>query len=122
MSEQSKRRSFLVVPADQSIGGVAWQPAADIYRTSTGWLLKFELAGVTSDDVAVEVHGSRLTVRGVRRDLLIGECCKHYSMEIAYDRFERMVELPCDLQQAHLKLEFRDGILVVRITCKRERS
>lgn len=122
MSEQSKRRSFLVVPVNHSLGGVAWQPAADIYRTSTGWLLKFELAGVTSDDVAVEVHGSRLTVRGVRRDVLIGDCCTHYSMEIAYDQFERMVELPCDLQQAHLNLEFRDGILVVRITCKGERS
>ncbi len=110
------------MPANHSLGGAAWQPAADIYRTSTGWLLKFELAGVTPDDVAVEVHGSRLTVCGVRRDLMVEECCRHYSMEIAYDRFERMVELPCDLEQAHLNLEFRNGILVVRVTTKGERS
>jgi HSP20 family molecular chaperone IbpA len=37
-------------------------------------------------------------------------------MEIAYNRFERAIELPGDLSQAQLDLEFRDGILMVRVT------
>jgi len=116
MSERSKRRSvFVVAVAGQGLAAT-WQPAADIYRTPSGWLLKFELAGVTRDDVAVVVCGSRITIAGIRRDWVIEECCAHYSMEIAYNRFERAVELPCDLAHARLELEFRDGILMVRVT------
>ena len=116
MSERSKRRSVFVVPVAAQGLGVTWQPAADIYRTPSGWLLKFELAGVTRDDVAIEIRGSRITVAGVRRDWVMEECCAHYSMEIAYNRFERAVELPCDLAHARLDIEFRDGILMVRVT------
>jgi HSP20 family protein len=116
MSEQSKRRTVFVVPIAQQGGCVTWQPAADIYRTSTGWLLKFELAGVTPEDVALEVQGSRLTLAGVRRDWVMEECCAHYSMEIAYNRFERVIELPCNLERAGLDLEFRNGILFVRVS------
>jgi HSP20 family protein len=116
MSEKSKRRSVFVVPVAAQGLSVTWQPAADIYRTPSGWLLKFELAGVTRDDVAIAVCGSRITVAGIRRDWVMEECCAHYSMEIAYNRFERAIELPGDLSQAQLDLEFRDGILMVRVT------
>jgi len=105
-----------VIPETPGLGNqTTWQPAADIYRTKSGWLLKFELAGVTIDDVNVEVHGSRLSVRGVRRDLMVDEYCSYYSLEIAYSRFERTVELPCNLEEARLDFEFRNGILLVRV-------
>ena len=116
MSEKSKNQPFFLVPASQPGERTSWQPAADIYRTTLGWLLKFELAGVTRDDVGIEVKGTRLTVQGARRDLMVDECCTYYSLEIAYNRFERTVELPCDLEQASIDYEFRNGILLVRIT------
>lgn len=115
MSEQHKRRPLAMGMTPQQGFAGAWQPAVDIYRTHTGWLLKFELAGVTEEDLAVEVHGSRLTVSGVRRDWSIEDCSAHYAMEIAYNRFERVVELPCDLEQSQLSLELRHGILFVRV-------
>jgi HSP20 family molecular chaperone IbpA len=37
-------------------------------------------------------------------------------MEIAYSRFERTVELPCQLAQPRVTLEARDGLFIVRIT------
>jgi HSP20 family protein len=36
-------------------------------------------------------------------------------MEIAYSRFERSVELPCNLDRADITTEYRDGMLLVRI-------
>jgi HSP20 family protein len=101
---------------------MVWQPAVDIYRAPDGWVLKFELAGVTRDDVAVEVKGSRLTVAGVRRDWIMEKTCCHYSMEIAYNRFERTIELPCELERARLEMELRDGILLVRVLSSGGRS
>ena len=92
-----------------------WQPSADVYRTRNGWLLKFDLAGVRLEDVTVTVHGRRVSVSGVRRDSLVEEGCSYYSMEISYNRFERTIEMPCDLGGAQVSLQVRDGLLLVRM-------
>jgi HSP20 family protein len=92
-----------------------WRPAADIYRTRTGWLIKYSLAGVRIEDVKINISGSQITINGVRRDWQLEEGCSHYSMEISYSRFERSLEFPCDLEGAQIDLESREGILLVRL-------
>lgn len=100
-----------------------WQPNMDVYRTATGWLVKFELAGVRAEDIDLHVLGRCMTLCGVRRDTVLessqkkGEACPvHHRMEIAYSKFERTLELPIDLKQANVTTEYRDGLLLVRIT------
>ncbi|MEK7405019.1 MAG: Hsp20/alpha crystallin family protein [Acidobacteriota bacterium] len=93
-----------------------WRPPVDVYRTPCGWLLKLELAGVRMEDISVQLQGNRLTVSGIRRDWALEEGCSHYMMEISYNRFERTIELPCDLAQTRLELEYREGILLIRVT------
>ena len=102
-------------------GEAAWQPAADIYRTRTGWLVKYDLAGVKIEDIEAIVAGSQITIRGFRRDWRLEDGCSHYSMEISYNRFERTLELPCDLAGAQLQIEGREGILLVRLICRGEK-
>ena len=97
-----------------------WQPAADIYRTSWGWILKFDLAGVRMDDVHVHVSKRTVTVDGVRRDCAVEDGCRHYSMEITYSQFRRVIELPDNVDTADLRMDYRDGILYVRIRTKGE--
>jgi HSP20 family protein len=93
-----------------------WHPAADVYRTRWGWILKFELAGLRLDDIHVHLGRHALTVSGVRRDQVVEDGIYHYLMEISYNRFERTIELPTDLEQSRLRLDYRDGILFVRIS------
>ena len=92
-----------------------WRPATDVYRTADGWLVKFELAGVAPEDVALTARGRALRIQGRRRDCCHDPGCRQLHMEIAYSRFERQVELPGDLNQAAIETEFRDGMLLVRI-------
>ncbi|HEV2687453.1 MAG TPA: Hsp20/alpha crystallin family protein [Bryobacteraceae bacterium] len=92
-----------------------WQPSVDVYRTRDGWLLKFDLAGVKLEDVTVTVRGRRVSVSGIRRDSLVEEGCSYYSMEISYNRFERTIEMPCDLGDTQVSLQVRDGLLLVRM-------
>jgi HSP20 family molecular chaperone IbpA len=60
-----------------------WRPAADIYHTREGWLVKLELAGVREDDIQITVSGRTLTVRGRRRDSIVTEggntCCGDFT-------------------------------------------
>lgn len=96
---------------------VDWSPAVDIYRTRQGWLVKFDLAGVSPTDLELTASGRRLTVRGRRRDWCIeqGECCSTYSMEITYSHFQRTIELPCDIEPSQISTDYRDGMLLVRL-------
>jgi HSP20 family protein len=87
----------------------------DVYRARNGWILKFDLAGVQVQDVTVKVSGRRVSVEGVRRDSIVEEGCSYYVMEISYDRFERTLEMPSDLDGARVSVEARDGILLVRM-------
>jgi HSP20 family protein len=100
-----KRRAIYLISDFPRFDEPRWSPMADVYRTRTGWILKFDLAGVRPEDIRVRAEGCRITVSGTRRDSFLqeeGYSC--YSMEISYNRFERTIELPCD------------GILLVRVT------
>ncbi len=108
-------RQIFLLSASCSHAEPDWQPAVDVYRHQRGWLIKCELAGVHRDDIQVSVEESRLTIAGVRRDVTIIEGQRAYSLEIAYNRFARRIELPCDLMQATLDIDYRDGMLLVQI-------
>jgi HSP20 family protein len=96
-----------------------WQPAVDIYRTRTGWLLKVELAGVRVEDIELHATGTSLILRGLRYDWMIEDVCDSYSLEIAYNRFERTLQLPCEIDPTLIQSEYRDGMLLIRIPeCK----
>ena len=116
MSPKPKHLSMLYSTVAEPARATTWRPAADVYRTRDGWLLKFELAGIQLDDISVAAQGSGITVTGVRRDRISEEGCCHYSMEMSYSRFERTIHLPCDLGSAALDVGYKDGILVVRVS------
>lgn len=93
-----------------------WRPAVDVYRCPHGWLIKCDLAGVRREDIQVSVRDSHLTISGVRRDVTIVEGQRAYSLEIAYNRFARQIELPCDFLEASLDTDYRDGMLLIEVT------
>lgn len=115
MTRKRNHLSMLYSTVAQPAREITWRPAADVYRTSDGWLLKLELAGVRLDDIHVSARGSGVTITGVRRDATAEQNCCHYSMEISYSRFERTVHLPCDVTSAGLELAYEHGILLVRV-------
>ena len=106
--------------ASEASAQSVWRPPVDVYRGQRGWLLKFELAGVRLEDVQLRRQGRLLTVTGLRRDWTIQEEQQSYSMEISYNRFERTIELPCELEPAQIATEYRDGMLLVRINLEQQ--
>jgi len=115
-----RARSLFFLPAVEARTSLVWQPQMDIYRAPAGWVIKVDLAGVRPQDVSVTVRGAQLSISGVRHDRIIEEGWKHYTMEIAYQRFERTLELPCDLEHARITVECREGMLLLRITAREE--
>lgn len=118
MAHDSRQFGEMLMSAARSYQRPFWQPAVDAYQTDRGWLLKYELAGVSPDQVEVLLTGRAITVRGERRDVRIASCSQSYCMEISYNRFERTLELPCQVDTMDLATQYRDGMLFVQLTCR----
>ncbi|NQV27326.1 MAG: Hsp20/alpha crystallin family protein [Rhodopirellula sp.] len=99
----------------QRVNATRWQPAADVYRMSDGWLLKVELAGVRPDELQLLVEGCEVILSGRRRDWIIERGRQCHSMEIAYSCFERRFTLPSRVDNCRIATEYRDGMLVIRV-------
>ncbi len=95
-----------------------WCPAADIYRTPDGWLVKLDLAGVGNDDLEISIEGQTLRVAGIRRDSVYEEGLTYHQLEITYSRFEKTLRFPCSIAGATLAQDYRDGLLIIRLRSK----
>jgi len=92
-----------------------WSPAADVYRTREGWLVKVDLAGVQSDEVEITVAGRVLVIAGTRRDAHCSETVSYHQVEITYSRFEKTLRFPCVIEGARVESDYRDGLLIIRL-------
>lgn len=112
---ETRSLSLFVLHTSLPQATTTWQPPVDLYRTRDGWVIKLELAGVRLQDMAITVRGSQLRVEGVRRDWLIEADWRQQALEIAYNRFERTITLPCDLGPARITVEYREGMVLLRV-------
>ncbi len=98
--------------------GRLWNPSADVYKTREGWIVKVDLAGVCADELEIKVAKSSLSIRGCRRDTLYREDFTYHQMEITYSRFEKTIKFPCEIETASVTHDYRDGFLIVSLSCE----
>jgi HSP20 family protein len=111
-------RSFvrgIVLSGSVTFSDVPWQPRADVYRISRGWLVKLEIAGIIPSDLEIHVRGRLITFRGNRRDFLAERRLHSVSMEIAYSKFERTIQFPESVEGAEIATDYRDGMFLVQL-------
>lgn len=95
--------------------GSLWCPAADVYRTCDGWIVKVDLAGIRPADIDIRLDDRVLRISGSRRDGTCGEGISHYQLEITYSRFEKMIEFPRSIDHATVDRDYSDGLLILRL-------
>ena len=98
-------REFSLMPVGHQVrpSGSLWNPAADVYRSGDGWIVKVDLAGIAADDLEIALDDSSLRIRGCRRDTLYREGFICHQMEITYSRFEKRIQFPCVIDGASVR-------------------
>jgi HSP20 family protein len=110
-------RDFSLIRTDRRVvpSGRLWNPAADVYRSADGWIVKVDLAGVCMDELEVEIREAILTIRGCRKDTHIREGCTYHQMEITYSQFEKSIQFPAPIEGASIRRDYSDGFLIIDV-------
>ena len=86
----------------------------ELYETAEGYLLRAHLAGVSREDVNLEIEGQKITLWGERR-AQAPEGAQALISTAAFGRFRFEYELPVEVRADEVKATYRDGILEVSL-------
>jgi len=111
-------KEFSLIRTDRRVvpSGRLWNPAADVYLSADGWVVKVDLAGVCSDELEIELHDSTLFIRGCRRDTHYRDGFVYHQMEITYSRFEKSIQFPAPIEGASIRHDYEDGFLIIHVS------
>lgn len=118
MANPNREFSLLAVPHRVRPSGRLWNPAADVYRTGDGWMVKLDVAGICADELEIDLDQASLRVRGCRRDTVYKEGFSYQQMEITYSRFEKTIQFPFPIEEASVAHDYHDGLLIINLHCK----
>ncbi|MEP7212665.1 MAG: Hsp20/alpha crystallin family protein [Acidobacteriota bacterium] len=115
---KSTNRTFQFIGSSKTVrpSERLWYPAADVFQTPEGWMVKVELAGVSVEDVQIDIQGNVLTIAGTRRDKSCAAAGFSYQqLEITYSSFEKTLTFPARIEGARIEHNFEDGLLIIRL-------
>jgi len=102
----------------QQVRGTWSQPsplAMDAYRAGDEFVLVFDLPGVSSDAIEVEVERDMLTVKAERRPVALPGDARMHLTERPLGVFSRRLVLGDSLDTEHIHATHADGVLTLRI-------
>ncbi len=117
MPNRNRQVALLTVAHRVRPSGRLWNPAADVYRSDEGWLVKVDLAGMCADDLELALDDSLLRISGCRRDTFYREGMSYQQMEITYSKFEKTIQFPCPIEEGSVAHSFQDGFLIIELRC-----
>ena len=88
-----------------------WEFPIDVYETEDELVVLCELPGIDQDQMELLVEGQTLTIRGERRRASAGAERRYHRMEVCFGGFERMLDLPVQVDSASARAAYRDGFL-----------
>ena len=100
---------------EESLAPGFWSPPVDIYETDEAVILKAELAGLSKNDVTIEVKNSTLVLRGERKFEKDIKEENYHRIERSYGSFSRTFSLPQTVDHSKVAATFKDGLLEITI-------
>jgi HSP20 family protein len=116
---QNRLRRFFNegLPEGLTTEPVGWMPMVEIVEEPQEIILKAELPGMTRDDVELLFEDDVLVLRGEKKEEKVenDEDGRFHLWERTYGAFRRAFVLPRTIDQAAIKAEFLDGVLIVHM-------
>lgn len=103
-------------------GDAKWRPAVNAFKLSDRFLVCVDLAGMEKPAISVRAEPHRILISGTRpapeppHD--IAGPSHALAMEIDYGPFERVIELPAEIEPERVTATYRAGLLWIDLPLK----
>jgi HSP20 family protein len=92
-----------------------WKPQMDIYETLDEIIILAEVAGVSKEDLGVEISSRAVKIFGKRNELSRMNDAHYRLAEIQYGKFERILYLPAPIDTEVVSASYSNGFLNIRL-------
>lgn len=109
-----------LVPAKSGASNLtsAFSPQCEVSEDKSAYHFKFDLPGISKDNVKIEIHENQLTVMGDRREEKKEDNKRYHVSEVSYGSFMRTFSLPANIDAERVEANFENGVLKVTVAKK----
>jgi HSP20 family protein len=93
----------------------SFSPSCEITDEGANYMLKFDMPGISKENLKVEVVNDLLTVKAERKEERKQESKRKYLSELTYGMYERSFTLPGPVDDKKIDAKFENGVLTVTI-------
>jgi len=98
----------------------AYLPPVNVREDDGSVFAEAELPGMSEEDINVTVNRDSLRISGEKKQKEETREENYYSMESSYGSFDRLVDLPSEVDEEKTEAEFNNGMLTVKMPKSRE--
>ena len=95
-----------------------WSPAVDIYETENELLFKVDAAGLSQEDIDVQLENGTMTLKGERKFEKDDKVKGYHRIERSYGAFARSFTLPDTVNPEGVRAEYAQGVLTITLPKK----
>jgi HSP20 family protein len=93
-------------------------PVTDLAASDKEYTVTIEVPGAKKDDIKIEVVDNIMTISGEKKQKEEEKEKDFYRQERYYGSFKRVIPLPQDADEDHIKADFEQGVLTVTMPRK----
>ncbi|MDD8014463.1 MAG: Hsp20/alpha crystallin family protein [Acidobacteriota bacterium] len=98
-----------------------WIPVLDIYEKEEEVVVEVELPGILKKDVEIIICGTRIEVKGMKKEEAGGAGLRYHRLEREYGAFRRVAFVPSSVDPDRTTAVLANGILTI-VLKKQERK
>lgn len=91
--------------------------ACELSETADSFSLKFDLPGLSKEDIKIDLSDNRITVSGERKEERSEKDKKHRTQysEVSYGSFSRSYSFPTPVDANKVDAKYADGVLSITV-------
>jgi len=92
-----------------------WRPQMDIFETRNEIIIQAEIAGVSRENIIVELSDKAVKISGLRKSSQPDPTATYRLAEIQFGRFERVLYLPSVIVMEKVSASYANGFLELKL-------
>ena len=97
-----------------------WAPLLDLEETRDEVIVQAELPGLKKEEIKLQVEGDLLVLSGERKAESESKEKTVHRLERVYGQFQRVVQLPAEVDGGRATAAYEAGVLTVRLPKREE--